>query len=133
METYVFESIKRYFSLLQNYGYCNYDDVYKLLAVIFIQEMLNKNGKYYQYLCRKDKRALWRALNNIAGRCYILPFPDYPECACPDYEEPLNLDTLVIKVIGSLQAQDARDVLVVKVIGSAQADETEDVLVAKIK
>lgn len=74
--TEVYNSVNRYFSLLSHTGYKSYNDVYKLLAFTFIEEMLY--GPMSEYIDDKDYNDITDALYCLYGTCMI-PYPDYKE------------------------------------------------------
>lgn len=70
----VYEAINKYFSVLSHTGYKSYNEVYKLLAFIFIEEMLY--GPLSQFITEDDYNEIDKALDCIYGSCMI-PYPDY--------------------------------------------------------
>ena len=48
---YCLNSLISYFSVLSKFGYKNYNDVYKLILVLFIEEILHRN--YIDFIIRK--------------------------------------------------------------------------------
>lgn len=70
----VYAALKRYFSVLKHTGYKKYCDVYRLLALVSIEEMLY--GPMAGFVTEKDYQDISKALNCLQGSCMI-PFPDY--------------------------------------------------------
>ena len=48
MEEYINTSIERYFNTLSHTGYMPYSDVYKLIVIMFVDELLN--GEYKRFV-----------------------------------------------------------------------------------
>lgn len=70
----VFNSVNRYFSALSHTGYKPYSQVYDLLALTFIEELLC--GPLSEYINEEDYLSISKALNCLQGSCMI-PYPDY--------------------------------------------------------
>lgn len=74
--TDVYNSLNRYFSLLSHTGYKSYNEVYKLIVYIFIEELLY--GPLSEYIDDKDYNDINDALYCLYGSCMI-PYPNYKE------------------------------------------------------
>ena len=70
----VFASVERYYSTLNNTGYYPDKELFKLLAYIFIEEILY--GELSVFVTDKDYNSINKALNCLYGTCMI-PYPDY--------------------------------------------------------
>lgn len=67
------DSLNIYFKTLSVLGYMNYNNVNKLIVLIFIQEMLK--GLFSNVLSEADLQTIQRVVSNIYGRACLLPFP----------------------------------------------------------
>lgn len=72
----VYSYINNYFSVLKYTGYKSYNEVNKLLACIFIEEMLY--GPMSKYITDKDYDKITNAMQCLYGSCMI-PYPEYKE------------------------------------------------------
>lgn len=70
----VYESLNKYFFTLSRVGYKSYTEVNKLLALIFIEEMLH--GPMSQFITEDDYRTITDSLDCLYGSCMI-PYPNY--------------------------------------------------------
>lgn len=70
----VYNSVNKYFSVLQNMGYKSYNEVGQLIVFTFIEEMLS--GPLSQYITERDYTYIANSLDCLYGTCMI-PFPDY--------------------------------------------------------
>lgn len=67
-----YESIVRYFTTLQQFGYKNYRDVYKLVALIGIEEMPDM---FAEFITEKDLKYIMTAINCLSGTTCLIDFP----------------------------------------------------------
>lgn len=74
LSTDVFNSLTKYFSSLEHFGYKSYGEVYKLLVYIFIEEMLH--GSMSEFITDDDYDIINNSLYCLYGSCMI-PYPDY--------------------------------------------------------
>lgn len=74
MEEYINTSIERYFNALSNTGYMPYSDVYKLIVVIFADELLN--GEYKRFVTDDDNTLIHKALYCLYGSSCLTPYPE---------------------------------------------------------
>ncbi len=72
---YCLNSLTSYFSVLSKFGYKNYNDVYKLILVLFIEEILH--GNYIDFIEEKDYKVISNVLTCILGTSCLLPYPKY--------------------------------------------------------
>lgn len=70
---YSYNSICNYFKSLQTFGYRTYEDVFKLLVLLYIEEL--ENGCYQSFLTEDDKKTLNSMLYCIYGTSCIFPYP----------------------------------------------------------
>lgn len=70
----VLASVERYFNILPLTGYVPYDKVDRLVAYMFLEEILY--GQFALFVNEKDYRTISHALDCLYGTCMI-PFPDY--------------------------------------------------------
>jgi len=66
-------SIASYFNALKNFGYKKYSDVNKLLAYIFISEVLT--GDMRIYITEEDYNSINKALRCLYGTSCLIPYP----------------------------------------------------------
>lgn len=69
------ESLSRYFNTLSKLGYKNYDDVTKLLVLLFIEELLT--SELSLYVTESDYRSITNALYCIMGNNCLINLPSY--------------------------------------------------------
>ena len=62
-----------YFNALSNFGYKNQDEVNKLLAYIFISDLIN--GPMRVYIKEPDLKIISKALNCLYGSTCLIPYP----------------------------------------------------------
>lgn len=70
----VYNSVDRYFSVLTHSGYKSYAEVYNLIILTFIEEMLC--GPMSEFITEEDYKYITGSLQCLYGSCMI-PFPDY--------------------------------------------------------
>lgn len=70
----VLASVERYFNVLPLTGYISYDKVDRLVAYMFLEEILY--GPFAVFVNEEDYRTISLALDCLYGTCMI-PFPDY--------------------------------------------------------
>lgn len=68
-------SLCRYFNALSKLGYCNYEAVYRLLVLIFIQELLEGDCK--SFINEEDYKIIDNALYCLYGSSCLIPYPEY--------------------------------------------------------
>lgn len=61
-------SLEKYFKVLKRTGYKSSKDVYNLLSLVIITELLDK---YSEYITEEDLRSISMALSCISGSCLI--------------------------------------------------------------
>lgn len=70
MNDLLYESLKRYFTTLSKLGYVNYNNVYKILVLIFIDELLNSNC----IISKDDYKSIDSAITCLQGSTCFIPF-----------------------------------------------------------
>nr|DAG91959.1 MAG TPA: hypothetical protein [Crassvirales sp.] len=69
------EALKRYFNALSKLGYKNYNDVSKLLVLLFIEELLTSEFSFY--ITESDYKSITNALYCIMGNNCLIDLPSY--------------------------------------------------------
>lgn len=69
-----YNSIVKYYSTLNQFGYKSYEDVYKLIALNTLEELLNI---FPEYITEKDLRAIYNAIYCLSGTTCLVDFPEY--------------------------------------------------------
>lgn len=75
-----YESVTHYFNILKKLGYKSYNEVNKLLVLIFIEELLT--GNMAEFITEEDYRNIDKALYCLYGSC-LIPYPNYKEGIVP--------------------------------------------------
>ena len=63
MDNQVYESLVRYFTMLSIYGYKSYQEVYKVLVLLFINELINND--FYGIMTEADYRDMENAVEGF--------------------------------------------------------------------
>lgn len=71
-----YEALIQYFEGLTHTGYRSYNEVYQLLASLFIEEILC--GPMSEFITEEDYKAIVNAMYCLYGSC-LLPYPSYLE------------------------------------------------------
>lgn len=71
-----FESLQRYFYSLSVLGYKSYNDVYKMLLLLYIEEIFT--GEMAFYVTDKDLRIISDVLNCLYGSTCLIDYPCIP-------------------------------------------------------
>lgn len=72
----VADSMSYYFNALKQFGYKKQEDVNKLLAFIYIEEMLT--GDMRNFIKEDDFRVIEQALSCLYGSTCLIPYPKQP-------------------------------------------------------
>ena len=75
MEALVNTSLERYFKTLSLFGYKSYSEVYKLIVLIFIQELLDSDCK--SFIKEDEYILIHKALYCLYGSTCLIPYPEY--------------------------------------------------------
>lgn len=68
-----YDALNNYFSLLSHTGYKSYSEVYKLLVLSFIEEMIS--GDMKEYITEEDYKYISSTIECLYGSCMI-PYPN---------------------------------------------------------
>lgn len=68
----VSSALNRYFSILSHTGYKSYNEVDKLLVLIFMEELLY--GSMSEFITEEDYKAIYSSITCLSGSCMI-PYP----------------------------------------------------------
>lgn len=68
-------TINRYFNSLSKLGYKNYTDVYKIIILTFLEELLGYD--FFEFVSEEDYTAIMQAIYCLAGNTCIIEFPSY--------------------------------------------------------
>lgn len=85
-----YKGVVNYFNALTKYGYKNYQDTYKLLLLLFIDDLLT--GPLSIYVTEEDYRIIDKALYCLYGSSCLIPYPEYTNGT--SLIHVLNTDTL---------------------------------------
>ena len=69
-----YNAISRYFTSLSQFGYKNYNDVNKLLALLALDDMLNI---FSEYIDENDLKSIVNAIYCLSGTTCLIDFPSY--------------------------------------------------------
>lgn len=69
------EAINRYFTTLSQFGYRKYSDVNKLIALLFIEEILKFD--FSTFITEEDYKDIINALYCLSGNTCLIRFPEY--------------------------------------------------------
>lgn len=72
MDEVLYKSLINYFVSLATYGYKDYQSVYKVLALLFIQEVLGSNC--YSQLPEDELRTYQRTNECLMGSICLIPY-----------------------------------------------------------
>lgn len=64
-----------YFKALSTFGYKSYDDVNKLLTLLFIDYLLE--SPFSMYITEEDYRTINKALYCLYGSTCLIPYPEF--------------------------------------------------------
>lgn len=68
------EALDRYFNSLFKFGYVNYKDVYKILALISLQDILYS---FQEYVSDKDYISIINSIYCLSGSTCFIRYPEY--------------------------------------------------------
>lgn len=71
-----YNSIVKYFTTLQQFGYKSYNDVYKLITLVGLEEMLDV---FAEFITEEDLKYIMSAINCLSGTTCLIDFPTYYE------------------------------------------------------
>ena len=105
------EAIQRYFTSLSQFGYKSYTDVYRLIVLLFIEEIMVH--KFSDFITEKDYNDILKALNHLAGCSCLIDFPKYA-----NYDELVHNNRLYLRTRATEENSlrfDDRDVIRIEV------------------
>jgi len=70
--TYTNDVLTNYFLTLKTLGYKSYKDVYKMLVLVYIQELVR--GKSTNFITAEDYQTIDRTLHTLYGSSTLLPY-----------------------------------------------------------
>lgn len=82
-----YDAITRYFSALKQFGYKNYDDTNKLIALLSLEEMLDT---FAEFITEKDFKHIMSAINCLSGTTCLIDFPLYSEQMSMIHKSKIN-------------------------------------------
>lgn len=82
-----FIGLQNYFHTLSVFGYKNYREVNKLIALLIIEELLN--GYFSSYINNEDYKSITEFLYSLYGSTCLIPYPNY-KCAVT-FNQALNI------------------------------------------
>ena len=85
-----YDSIVKYFNTLQQFGYKSYEEVYKLLALIGLEEMLDM---FADFITEKDFKDIISAIDCLSGTTCLIDFPIYSEGKSMIHKSKVNYMT----------------------------------------
>lgn len=75
MDNIIYNSLNKYFHTLSVLGYKSYEEVYKLLTLILIEEFVNSD--FYGLITKEDYQHIERALYCLFGTTCLIPYPSF--------------------------------------------------------
>lgn len=69
-----YDSLAKYFTSLSQFGYKSYEEVYKLLALIGLEEMLDV---FAEFITEQDLKEIMTAINCLSGTTCLIDYPNY--------------------------------------------------------
>ena len=117
MDEFVYNALDRYFHALELKGYQKWEDVEKLLILLFYKDFMYDD--YRGYITKEDYRVIEQALNCLYGTSCLIP---YPEC--------MKTGTLYMGTTSEL-AQRIKTLEETSVLKIAGGDNDSDVMLVK--
>ena len=75
MDEIVYNGLSGYFSTLEKVGYVSYQEMVKLLVLIFFRDYVYQD--YRGVITKGDYRMIEKALDCLYGTTCLIPYPDY--------------------------------------------------------
>lgn len=69
------EAIQRYFTTLSQFGYKKYSDVDRMIALLFMEEILAHD--FSEFITEDDYKHIVNALYCLAGSTCLIDFPEF--------------------------------------------------------
>lgn len=79
MDNITFESLSKYFKTLSTFGYISYNDVYKLLYLVFIQKYTHH---FKEYITEEDYKDINKVLYCLYGSSCFISLPNLCNSKC---------------------------------------------------
>ena len=90
------EALRRYFNALSKLGYKDYNDVAKLLVLLFIEELLTSEFSFY--VTEEDYRSITNALYCIMGNNCLIDLPSYTTYDSLFHDNPNYLEYIRYRI-----------------------------------
>lgn len=90
------EALRRYFNALSKLGYKDYNDVAKLLVLLFIEELLTSEFSFY--VTEEDYRSITNALYCIMGNNCLIDLPSYTTYDSIFHDNPNYLEYIRYRI-----------------------------------
>lgn len=87
------DSIIKYFNIVSKLGYKEYNDVYKVLILIFIEELLTSDFSYF--INEKDYKTISNSINCLLGSSCLINMPLYNTYDSLLHEKKFDLITRI--------------------------------------
>lgn len=79
MDNITFESLSKYFKTLSTFGYISYNDVYKLLYLVFIQKYTHH---FKEYITEEDYKDINKVLYCLYESSCLISLPNLCNRKC---------------------------------------------------
>lgn len=83
MDKIIYDTLVKYFHTLSIFGYRNYEDVYKLIFLIWVQDVVN--SAFSEYITEEDNRIIQRSLNCMFNSSCLISYPEQLLNECSFY------------------------------------------------
>ena len=90
------EALRRYFNALSKLGYKDYNDVAKLLVLLFVEELLTSEFSFY--VTEEDYRSITNALYCIMGNNCLIDLPSYTTYDSIFHDNPNYLEYIRYRI-----------------------------------
>lgn len=90
------EALRRYFNALSKLGYKDYNDVAKLLVLLFIEELLTSEFSFY--VTEEDYRSITNTLYCIMGNNCLIDPPSYTTYDSLFHDNPNYLEYIRYRI-----------------------------------
>lgn len=85
------EALRRYYDSLSKFGYKKYNEVEKIIILLFLEELLSYN--YFGFVTEEDYEVIIKSLYCISNDTCLIDFPSYAsyDSLIRDYDSNLIL------------------------------------------
>ena len=85
------EALRRYYDSLSKFGYKKYNDVEKIIVLLFLEELLSYN--YFGFITEEDYEIIVKSLYCVSKDTCLIDFPSYAtyDSLIRDYDSGLIL------------------------------------------